>query len=82
MAASPASSGRPPGSTAPSERARLKQVESKGNADITIAESEVQAKIAKLRAEAGADEAEDLPGPEAPRSLWGEAGVALAGQAG
>jgi regulator of protease activity HflC (stomatin/prohibitin superfamily) len=34
------------------EKARLKQIESKGNAAITIAESEVQAKIAKIRAEA------------------------------
>lgn len=34
------------------ERAKLKQIESKGNAAITIAESEVQAKIAKIRAEA------------------------------
>jgi regulator of protease activity HflC (stomatin/prohibitin superfamily) len=39
-------------SLANEERARLKQLESKGNADITIAESEVQARIAKLRAEA------------------------------
>lgn len=34
------------------EKAKLKQIESKGNADITIAESEVQTKIAKIRAEA------------------------------
>jgi regulator of protease activity HflC (stomatin/prohibitin superfamily) len=34
------------------ERAKLQQIESKGNATITIAESEVQAKIAKVRAEA------------------------------
>jgi regulator of protease activity HflC (stomatin/prohibitin superfamily) len=34
------------------ERAKLKQIESKGNATITIAESEVQSRIAKLRAEA------------------------------
>jgi regulator of protease activity HflC (stomatin/prohibitin superfamily) len=39
-------------SLANEEQAKLKQLESKGNADITIAESEVQAKIAKLRAEA------------------------------
>jgi regulator of protease activity HflC (stomatin/prohibitin superfamily) len=39
-------------SLANEERAKLKQLESKGNADITIAESEVQTKIAKLRAEA------------------------------
>jgi regulator of protease activity HflC (stomatin/prohibitin superfamily) len=39
-------------SLANEERAKLKQLESKGNADITIAESEVQAKIAKVRAEA------------------------------
>jgi regulator of protease activity HflC (stomatin/prohibitin superfamily) len=35
------------------EKARLQQIESKGNAAITIAESEVRAKIAKIRAEAG-----------------------------
>jgi phage-related baseplate assembly protein len=34
------------------EKAKLKQIESKGNAAITIAQSEVQAKIAKIRAEA------------------------------
>jgi regulator of protease activity HflC (stomatin/prohibitin superfamily) len=34
------------------EKAKLKQIESKGNAAITIAESEVRAKIAKIRAEA------------------------------
>ncbi len=34
------------------ERAKLQQIESKGNASITIAESEVQAKIAKVKAEA------------------------------
>lgn len=34
------------------EKAKLKQIESKGNAAITIAESEVKAKIAKIRAEA------------------------------
>jgi regulator of protease activity HflC (stomatin/prohibitin superfamily) len=34
------------------EKAKLKQIESKGNATITIAESEVQAKIAKVKAEA------------------------------
>lgn len=34
------------------EKAKLQQIESKGNADITIAESEVQTKIAKIRAEA------------------------------
>jgi regulator of protease activity HflC (stomatin/prohibitin superfamily) len=34
------------------EKAKLKQIESKGNADITIAESEVNAKIARIRAEA------------------------------
>ncbi len=39
-------------SLANEERAKLKQLESKGNADITIAESEVQARIAKVRAEA------------------------------
>ncbi len=39
-------------SLANEERAKLKQLESKGNADITIAASEVQTKIAKLRAEA------------------------------
>jgi regulator of protease activity HflC (stomatin/prohibitin superfamily) len=39
-------------SLANEERAKLKQLESKGNADITIAESEVQTRIAKLRAEA------------------------------
>jgi regulator of protease activity HflC (stomatin/prohibitin superfamily) len=39
-------------SLANEEQAKLKQLESKGNADITIAESEVQVKIAKLRAEA------------------------------
>ena len=39
-------------SLANEERAKLKQIESKGNADITIAESEVQTKIAKVRAEA------------------------------
>jgi regulator of protease activity HflC (stomatin/prohibitin superfamily) len=33
------------------ERAQLQQIESKGNAAITIAESEVSAKIAKIRAE-------------------------------
>ena len=39
-------------SVANEERAKLKQIESKGNADITIAESEVQTRIAKVRAEA------------------------------
>jgi len=39
-------------SLANEERAKLKQLESKGNADITIAESEVQTRIAKVRAEA------------------------------
>jgi len=39
-------------SLANEERAKLKQLESKGNANITIAESEVQTRIAKLRAEA------------------------------
>ena len=39
-------------SLANEERAKLKQIESKGNADITIAASEVQTKIAKVRAEA------------------------------
>ncbi len=34
------------------ERAKLMQIEAKGNAAITIAESEVNAKIAKIRAEA------------------------------
>jgi len=34
------------------EKAKLMQIESKGNADITIAQSEVQTKIAKIRAEA------------------------------
>jgi regulator of protease activity HflC (stomatin/prohibitin superfamily) len=34
------------------EKAKRQQIESKGNAAITIAESEVQAKIAKIRAEA------------------------------
>jgi regulator of protease activity HflC (stomatin/prohibitin superfamily) len=34
------------------ERAQLQQIESKGNAAITIAESEVRARVAKLRAEA------------------------------
>jgi regulator of protease activity HflC (stomatin/prohibitin superfamily) len=34
------------------EKARLKQIESKGNAAITIAESEVNARIARIRAEA------------------------------
>lgn len=34
------------------EKAKLKQIESKGNAAITIAASEVEARIAKLRAEA------------------------------
>jgi regulator of protease activity HflC (stomatin/prohibitin superfamily) len=34
------------------EKAKLKQIESKGNATITIAESEVNARIAKIRAEA------------------------------
>jgi regulator of protease activity HflC (stomatin/prohibitin superfamily) len=34
------------------EKAKLKQIESKGNAAITIAESEVSARIAKIRAEA------------------------------
>jgi regulator of protease activity HflC (stomatin/prohibitin superfamily) len=34
------------------EKAKLKQIESKGNADITIAESEVKTKISKIRAEA------------------------------
>src|SRR5262249_6075921 len=34
------------------EKAKLRQIESKGNAAITIAESEVSAKIAKIRAEA------------------------------
>ena len=34
------------------EKAKLKQIESKGNAAITIAESEVRARIAKVRAEA------------------------------
>jgi regulator of protease activity HflC (stomatin/prohibitin superfamily) len=33
------------------EKAKLKQIESKGNAAITIAESEVNAKIAKIKAE-------------------------------
>lgn len=39
-------------SLANEERAKLKQLESKGNANIIIAESEVQTKIAKVRAEA------------------------------
>jgi regulator of protease activity HflC (stomatin/prohibitin superfamily) len=39
-------------SLANEERATLKQLESKGNADIIIAESEVQTRIAKVRAEA------------------------------
>jgi regulator of protease activity HflC (stomatin/prohibitin superfamily) len=39
-------------SLANEERAKLKQLESKGNAEITIAESQVQAQIAKIRAEA------------------------------
>jgi regulator of protease activity HflC (stomatin/prohibitin superfamily) len=34
------------------ERAKLQQIESKGNASITIAESEVNAEISKIRAEA------------------------------
>jgi regulator of protease activity HflC (stomatin/prohibitin superfamily) len=34
------------------ERAQLQQIDSKGNAAITIAESEIQAQIAKIRAEA------------------------------
>ncbi len=34
------------------EKAKLKQIESKGNASITIAESEVAAKIARVKAEA------------------------------
>jgi regulator of protease activity HflC (stomatin/prohibitin superfamily) len=34
------------------EKAKLKQIESKGNADITISESEVNTRIAKIRAEA------------------------------
>jgi regulator of protease activity HflC (stomatin/prohibitin superfamily) len=34
------------------ERAKLQQIESRGNAGITIAESEIQAQIAKIRAEA------------------------------
>ena len=34
------------------EKAKLKQIESKGNAAITIAQSEVQTRIAKVRAEA------------------------------
>jgi regulator of protease activity HflC (stomatin/prohibitin superfamily) len=34
------------------EKAKLQQIESKGNAAITIAESEVQAEIARIRAEA------------------------------
>jgi regulator of protease activity HflC (stomatin/prohibitin superfamily) len=34
------------------EKAKLKQIESKGNAAITIAESEVNAKISKIKAEA------------------------------
>jgi hypothetical protein len=34
------------------EKAKLKQIESKGNATITIAESEVAAQISKIRAEA------------------------------
>ena len=34
------------------EKAKLRQIESKGNAAITIAESEVSARIAKIRAEA------------------------------
>jgi regulator of protease activity HflC (stomatin/prohibitin superfamily) len=34
------------------ERAKLQQIDSKGNAAITIAESEIQAQIAKIRAEA------------------------------
>jgi phage-related baseplate assembly protein len=34
------------------EKAKLKQIESKGNATITIAQSEVQTRIAKVRAEA------------------------------
>jgi regulator of protease activity HflC (stomatin/prohibitin superfamily) len=35
------------------EKAKLQQIESKGNAAITIAESEVQAEIARIKAEAG-----------------------------
>ena len=34
------------------EKAKLRQIESKGNASITIAESEVNARISKIRAEA------------------------------
>jgi len=34
------------------EKAKLKQIESKGNASITIAESEVESRIAKIKAEA------------------------------
>jgi phage-related baseplate assembly protein len=34
------------------EKAKLKQIESKGNGTITIAQSEVQTRIAKIRAEA------------------------------
>jgi hypothetical protein len=34
------------------EKAKLRQIESKGNAAITIAQAEVEAKIAKIRAEA------------------------------
>jgi regulator of protease activity HflC (stomatin/prohibitin superfamily) len=58
------------------EKAKLKQIESKGNAAITIAESEVNARIAKTRAEAElyssqvrakADKEINLAGAEAKR---------------
>lgn len=58
------------------ERAKLQQIESRGNAAITIAESEVQAQIAKIRAEANlyssrtkakADTAVNVAGAEAKR---------------
>lgn len=58
------------------EKAKLKQIESKGNATITIAESEVNARIAKVRAEAElysaqvrakADKEINLAGAEAKR---------------
>jgi regulator of protease activity HflC (stomatin/prohibitin superfamily) len=58
------------------ERARLQQIDSKGNAAITIAESEVQAQIAKIHAEANlyasrtkakADTAVNIAGAEAKR---------------
>jgi len=58
------------------ERAKLQQIESKGNATITIAESEVLAKIAKVKAEAdlyssqvhaNADKEVGLAGAEAKR---------------